>query len=657
MRRLSRWMGQQVKRWVALIVILALFSLSRLPAVSATEREAIASRFHFTSSALPAIPTQSSQLWRPVHPSLERHSGWISAVGAAVALNDLDGDGLANDVCYVETRSDQVIVAPVPGTNPRYQPFTLVANSHLYNPKTMAPMGCLPGDVNEDGQMDILVYYWGRTPVAFLKQSTKTGNLQASDYIPQALLPGDEQWYTNAATLSDIDGDGHNDLIVGNFFPDNAQILNTQGTGQEFMQHSLNRADNGGGHHLLRWLSATATTVNFQEIPDVWNESKAQPWALAVGTADLDGDMLPEIYFANDFGPDRLLHNRSQPGKFQFGILSGKKTLTTPNSKVLGHDSFKGMGVDFGDVNGDGWLDIYVSNIASEYALEESHFLFISTGEVKKMTQGIAPYVDRSEPLGVSRGGWGWDTKFGDFDNDGSLEALQATGFMKGTVNRWPELHELAMGNDEMLSITQSWPRLQSQAGDDLSGHDHNPFFIRAKDGRYYDFAKELGLDKPYVTRGIATADVDGDGDLDFAIANQFEESYFYRNDSPHSGKFLGLHLLLPPVDQTIATTQVKAGHPQPGVVGSPAIGASATIHLPNGRELVAQVDGGNGHSGARSPELHFGLGKVADNTQLAVDIRWRDRQGQVHQESLLLSPGWQTVLLGDSTKTALRFR
>ena len=68
------------------------------------------------------------------------------------------------------------------------------------------------------------------------------------------------------------------------------------------------------------------------------------------------------------------------------------------------------------------------------------------------MARGIAPYVDRSEPLGVSRSGWGWDARLADFDNDGTLEALQAIGFLRGNVNRWPELHEIAMGNDDLLS-------------------------------------------------------------------------------------------------------------------------------------------------------------------------------------------------------------
>lgn len=640
MRVSANFIQPHAKRLVAIVLIVGLFWFTRLPALSATELTHLASRFSFTPLPLPELAGHLHKFVRSVHPSLERHSAWISAVGASVALNDLDGDGLSNDVCYVDTRTDQAIVAPVPGTPKRYEPFGL-ETSLPYDASTMAPMGCLPGDLNEDGLMDILVYYWGRTPIAFLKTaSEKTSNaVSLSGYIQQEVVPGQELWYTNAATIADLDGDGHNDLIIGNYFQDNAQILNVNATGVESMQHSMTRAYNGGRNRILKWTKATTgdhPAVQFENVEAVFDELTAHGWTLAAGAADLDGDLLPELYFANDFGPDRLLHNRSQPGKLQFALLEGQKTLTTPNSKVLGHDSFKGMGVDFGDLNNDGLLDIYVSNIAAEYALEESHFLFVSTGDTQLMQKGIAPYVDRSEPLGLSRSGWGWETKFGDFDNDGSLEALQATGFAKGKVNRWPELHELAMGNDELLSNPGSWFRFQ--VGDDLSGHQHNPFFVRASNGRYYDVSKELGLGRPQVTRGIATADVDGDGDLDFAVANQWEASYFYRNESQQPGAFLGLHLL--------------RSHPQVRQsIGSPAIGSQATVHLLDERQLVAQVDGGNGHSGARSPDLHFGLDQISENTSLQVDLKWRDIEGQVRQESLHLSPGWHTVLLGESAK------
>src|SRR5262249_8860959 len=161
-------------------------------------------------------------------------------------------------------------------------------------------------------------------------------------------------------------------------------------------------------------------------------------------------------------------------------------------------------------------------------------------------------YVQASERLGLSRSGWGWDTRLVDLNNDGTLEAIQATGFLrggKGKVNRWPELQALGTSNDSLLRDPRFWPRLRTipPYRDDISGDDTFAFFVRARDGRFYDLAHKVkldelpadkggpiadvdaegpGLSKPMNTRGIAVADVDGDGRIDFAVANQWQNSF-----------------------------------------------------------------------------------------------------------------------------------
>src|SRR5204863_1932662 len=110
----------------------------------------------------------------------------MSGLGAAAALADLDGDGLPNDVCWVEARLDAVVVEPAPSTGARYPLFELVADP----PKAFtAPMGCLPVDLNEDGAQDLVVYYWGRPPVAFLRRTG--GGVEAASFRAVPLAPAD----------------------------------------------------------------------------------------------------------------------------------------------------------------------------------------------------------------------------------------------------------------------------------------------------------------------------------------------------------------------------------------------------------------------------------------------------------------------------------
>jgi hypothetical protein len=633
---------------IALAAVAILYQFSQLPFLSHSEAAELASRFRFAKLQFPELQGYPRKLNRAVNPSLKRISAWISSVGAAVALGDLDADGLPNDLCYVDPRTDLVTIAPAPGTPARYQPFALNFTGIAYDAGATAPMGCLIGDFNEDGLMDALVYFWGRTPIVFLRQVTADASqdrvISSSNYVPFDVVPTQERWYTSAATMADLDGDGHTDIIIGNYFQDGARILDEKAESADQLYDAKGKSFNGGWKHLLLWAGNSGgpqPTPQFKEAKGVLEEKIARGWTLAIGAADLDGDMLPEIYFANDFGPDRLLRNLSTPGNLRFELLEGRMGFATPASFATGNDSFKGMGVDFGDINGDGLPDIFVSNITSQYALQESNFLWLSTGEVDLMKKGIAPYKQMSEPLGLSRGGWSWDCRIADFDCDGVAEAIQATGFIKGEVNRWPELQSLGTANSQIMSNPWYWPGFKP--GDDLSGRESNPFFARGKDGKYHDISSELGLDDQMVSRGIAIADVDGDKRLDFAIANQWETSFFYHNESPDVGAFLGLRLFLP-----LDTSNSKAQKEHPGahLPGRPAIGALATVHLPDDTLLTAQVDGGSGHSGKRSPDLNFGLGRIEESMQLQIDIEWRAPGGEIRKKTLFLPSGWHTILL-----------
>ena len=634
----------RARAFAALLLVVGFFLALRYSLkVNQTDVKAAASRFRFSRSTLPELPGPPIRDQRLVHPSLKRVSAFVSTVGAAVALNDLDGDGVSNDACYIDTRTDQIIITPVPQTGSRYAPFALVQEP-FFDRDRMAPLGVLLSDVTEDGHVDVIVYYAGRSPLLFLWQPSTSSAIGTSSYVVRDIFP-QEIWMTGSATTADLDGDGHLDLVFANYFKDGSDLYNPTGTGTVSMPQSFSHAANGGGERIYRWTSSTTgntSNVTYEEVLDAFPNGVGGGWGLAIGACDLDGDLLPELYVAHDFGPDRLFWNRSTPGQIRFALLEGRRQFAAPKSFVLGRDSFKSMGVDFADLNDDGIPDIYISNITEPKGLQESQILFMSSGEVSEMGDGVAPYVNRSEALGLSASGWAWDAKLDDFDNDGLPEAIQATGFIKGSTNHWPEIQELATANDALISsVFTSWPRIAE--GADVAGNNQNPFFVRAGD-RYVDVAKEIGFGEDYVSRGIAIADVDHDGALDLIVSNMWGPASFYHNEHPVSGSFLSLNLLLPTSRGDANDTAVYGSNERPDRPGRAAIGAAVTVTLPNGKVLTRQVDGGNGHSGKRSPELHFGLG--ASQAGVNVKIRWRDPDGKIQQKSLDMQPGRYTILL-----------
>ncbi|WP_051468877.1 FG-GAP repeat domain-containing protein [Actinomadura oligospora] len=622
----------------SVLLLVAGWFVASLPETSDADAVRLARRFAF--ERVPLNGAAAARDVRQVAPAYRHIDHWISSVGAAVALADVEGAGRPADACVVDPRDDSVTLAPVPGSGGR-MPTTRLTPSGLPFDATMAPMGCTPGDYNEDGLTDVLVYYWGRSPVLFMRTPHALGRPGA--FVPQELVTPRQTWNTNAVSVADVDGDGHADLVIANYFPDGARVLDPHAShGRLVMQRSMSAAYNGGRKHILLWRSGQGgarPSATYTEPPSPLPDRTSKGWTLATGVQDIDGDGLPDLYLANDFGPDRLLRNVSTRGRPRFEEVKGVRHFTTPKSKVIGRDSFKGMGVAFGDLDGDAVPDIFVSNITQEYGLLESNFAWLSQGR-KIFQGGTVRYDDHSESLGLARSGWAWDVKMGDFAGDGRTEIVQATGFVKGRVNRWPQLQELAMTNDDLLNRPGAWPDFRP-GRDDVSGHDHDPFFARLPGGRFLDISGRLGVDDRSVSRGIALADVQHDGRLDYAVANQWRRSFFYRNVRTSRSPYLGLRLVRPAGGCTVPA-KAPVGRASGPV--TPAIGASARLLGGTGGVRTGQVYPANGHAGVSAPELLFGLDGGAAN--VPVRLSWRDACGTLHTGEARLAPGWHTVLL-----------
>jgi hypothetical protein len=296
------------------------------------------------------------------------------------------------------------------------------------------------------------------------------------------------------------------------------------------------------------------------------------------------------------------------------------------------------MGVDFADLADNGKFDFMVSDITTSYGLEESNLVFMNkapddSAMAKDLSSGYAPFTQQAEQLGLAWTGWSWDVKPGDFLNSGHLDIVQADGFIKGKINRWPWLQEMAMTNDDLLSNPANWPLVEP--GDDIAGHQCLAFYAQAPGGRYVNISKQLGLCDRTPTRGIAVADTRADGRLDFGVARQWGPPAFYANESPQVGHYLGLQLYRP----------VAGGQPGTGLEGpgTPAYGATVQIFTP-GHTQISQLDGGSGHSGKSSFEVSFGLGGYSG--PVTVQLHWRGTNGELYHQKLRLAPGTHKLLL-----------
>ena len=538
---------------------------------------------------------------------------WLSSVGAAVAAADYDGDGYPDLYVVNSGRNDHNHLFHNRGDG-TFEDVTEKAGVGC--PNTHG--GCMHaiwGDVNNDGLLDLYVVKWGESNTLYLNQ----GNGVFKDVSHEAGL---DYWgYANAATFLDYDRDGHLYILLCNYF---AETVKDPKTGQtvrndlwnpvttRVMHETFTHARNGGHKVLFR----NRGDGSFEDITEKVGLNSGL-WSLSVGAGDLNNDGWPDLYMANDFGPDELYLNTGAtecPPRFRL-------VIDPRGHPGIGNDWWKGMNVDMADVNNDGYLDIYVSNVFERrYKTDEGNMLWLNCADAG--CPGGRGFRNIAKESGTMDGGWGWGCKFADFNNDGLLDLFALNGFVTGEPDRnyWYQIQEMVTQTKNQTVDAADWPPMGTR---DLSGHDPKRLFIqihpepgeqRSAVPRFREMAKVAGIEETYNGRGVAIADFNLDGALDMYIANQGAPSCYYVNSSfrgkPAPG-FLRLLLVGRPELGMKLGERVLASTPN-------AVGARVKLQTRKGIQM-REVQGGMGFASQSEYAVHFGVPEPAAVERLTI--------------------------------------
>ncbi|HSL23740.1 MAG TPA: CRTAC1 family protein [Vicinamibacterales bacterium] len=489
--------------------------------------------------------------------------GMFTSGGASAAAGDFDNDG--DDDLFVTdsdegrtnllyrndgnfTFTDVTAKAGVGGGN---DPLSIVADALWF-------------DYDNDGWRDLLVARFG-TPLLYHNEGNGT-------FRDVSAASGMNAFGNTIAALAfDFDRDGRLDVLLGNYFkPENLILLKSPNV----LPNDLDNAVNGGGVTLWRNLGGG----RFEEVTKKAGLANAMGWTLDVGHGDFDNDGLPDVYVAGDYGTDRVYFN------------NGDGTFADTTEKSIGFDTRKGMNVDVADYDNDGWLDVYVTNITDEY-MKECNMLWHNNGD--------RTFTDLSRETGTCDSLWGWAAKFADFDNDRLLDVFAVNGLRSaGPENYIPVLVNMITAPGVDFSNVHSWPPIGNMT---WSGYQKKKFFRNLDGHSFKEIGAAAGVDNDRDGRGLAVADFDRDGRLDFFQANANQEPILYRNVTEAPGNWIQLDLA--------GTTSNRD-----------AIGARVTLKTGSGKTLVREVDGGNGYAGQSARRVHFGLGR---DTVASIEIRW----------------------------------
>jgi hypothetical protein len=479
-------------------------------------------------------------------------------MGSGGAFVDLDGDGWV-DVVLVDGGSiadPQVARRAEPRVlrnrrNGTFEDVTAKSGirQHGYG------MGVCAGDIDNDGHIDLYVTGVGGN-VLYKNRGPSTGSGQATlfeDVTATARVAG-SGWSTSCA-FADLDGDGDLDLFVTRYVDLSRPepFCGDERAKRRAYCHPLalppmsNLVFRNDGHGV------------FTDVSESTGISKYRSNGLGVVISDLDGNGFPDIFVANDSLPNYLFVNEGGWRFTEAALQSGVSVADDAKARA-------GMGADTGDYDGDGLLDLIVTNLDFEMTSLFRNIgkrLFAYTTRESGIAAPTRPYV-------------GFGVLLLDYDNDTRLD--------------------IAIVNGHVMDNTASFRQGSSHAQPNLLMHN--------EDGRHFRAAGKLptsGSTPDKVSRGLAAADFDNDGDLDLLVTNNGDRVDLLRNDGGNARNSL--------LVQLVARTSAPNG-----------IGARVVATL-GSRTLVREVKAGSSYLSQSDTRVHIGLDQAAAVERL--EVHW----------------------------------
>jgi hypothetical protein len=446
-------------------------------------------------------------------------------------------------------------------------------------------MGVAIGDVNNDGWPDVLITEYGRIRL-FL--NNRNGTFR--DITKEAGLDN-PAWGTSACFV-DYDRDGWLDLVVVNYidYIDGRPCVNAAGHREYCGPNSFAGRASRLYHNLGRRPGAASLAVHFEDATMKAGLGRLPGPGLGVFCADFNGDGWPDILIANDAKPNRLWINQRDGTFKEEAVARGIAYNAMGKAEA-------NMGIAIGDVDGDGLFDVFVTHLT-----DETNTLW------KQGPPGI--FQDRTVGLGLANPRWrgtGFGTVMADFDHDGAPDLAIVNGRVKRPVG--------SPASAGAASADSFWKPYG----------ERNQLFVNEGDGRFRDISlqNDSFCGTARVSRGLACADIDGDGALDLLVTSISAPVRLYRNVAPKRGHWLMIRALDPALQRD-------------------AYGAEITVKS-GGRRWVRCLNPGYSFLCSNDPRAHFGLGQVSHIDE--IQVLWPDGSeevfpGQAVDQMVLLRKG-----------------